>query len=138
LSLQNFYVSDRKIVNENKQAKKKNTIPITVRQLEAIIRLSESIAKMSLSNVVTEAHVAEAHRLFQISSIAAASNGLIVSHDIPPELAPTIIKIEEAIRRRISIGAKISYNKLLEELLVRHSSNKAIEFVKFSFYYNFI
>ena len=35
-------------------------IPITVRQLEAIIRLSESLAKLTLSNVATEKHVEEA------------------------------------------------------------------------------
>lgn len=30
----------------------KQTIPITVRQLEAVVRLSESLAKMTLSNEV--------------------------------------------------------------------------------------
>jgi len=35
-----------------------------VRQLEAIIRLSEAVAKMSLSEKVEEKHIEEAHRLF--------------------------------------------------------------------------
>ena len=42
--LQNYYIEDRKKYNENK-IKKGNDIPVTVRQLEAIIRLSEAIAK---------------------------------------------------------------------------------------------
>ena len=41
--LQNYYIEDRKKYNENK-TKKGNDIPVTVRQLEAIIRLSEAIA----------------------------------------------------------------------------------------------
>ena len=126
--LKNFYVQDRKIVNENKKQKKKNTIPVTVRQLEAIIRLSEAIAKMSLSNVVTEAHVNESHRLFQISTLSAASMGFNLSYEIPTDLAPTIIKIEETVRRRLAIGSKIGYSKLVEELILRFSSQKAIEF----------
>ena len=125
--LKNFYVEDRKIVNENKKQKKKNTIPVTVRQLEAIIRLSEAIAKMSLSNIVTEFHVKESHRLFQISTLSAASRGFDLSYDIPSDLAPTIIKIEEAVRRRLAINSKIGYTKLLEELILRFSSQKAID-----------
>ena len=126
--LKNFYVQDRKIVSENKKQKKKNTIPITVRQLEAIIRLSEAIAKMSLSTVVTETHVKESHRLFQISTLSAASMGFNLSYDIPSDLAPTIIKIEEAVRRRLAIGSKIGYSKLIEELILRFNSQKAIEY----------
>jgi DNA replication licensing factor MCM5 len=38
-----------------------------VRQLEAIIRLSESIAKMRLSKEVNRSDVEEAHRLFSVS-----------------------------------------------------------------------
>ena len=126
--LQNFYVADRKNVNENK-SKSKSSIPVTVRQLEAIIRLSEAIAKISLSPVVTETHVQESHRLFQISTLSAASSGFSLNHDIPPELASVIMRVEESIRRRLAIGAKISYTKLIEELTLRFSTHKAIEYV---------
>jgi len=47
----------------------KNSIPITVRQLEAVIRLSESLAKMKLKTEVTDEEVDEAHYLFQISTM---------------------------------------------------------------------
>ena len=46
--LQNMYVTDRANSKDQQISKKTNGIPITVRQLEAIIRLSESIAKMHL------------------------------------------------------------------------------------------
>jgi DNA replication licensing factor MCM5 len=46
-----------------------NSIPITVRQLEAIIRLSESLAKMKLGSEVTKDEVDEAHYLFEISTM---------------------------------------------------------------------
>ena len=46
-----------------------------LRQLEAIIRMSESLAKMSLSPFATEVHVDEALRLFQVSTLEAAMSG---------------------------------------------------------------
>ncbi|KAJ1560701.1 minichromosome maintenance protein 5 [Cladochytrium tenue] len=50
----------------------KTSIPITIRQLEAIVRVSESLAKMSLSPYATERHVNEAIRLFNISTMSAS------------------------------------------------------------------
>jgi DNA replication licensing factor MCM5 len=51
--LQNIYVKDRqKALEQRKLRVSKNTIPITVRQLEAVIRLSESIARMKLRHEV--------------------------------------------------------------------------------------
>jgi DNA replication licensing factor MCM5 len=44
-------------------------------QLEAIIRISESLAKISLSSVATEEHVEEALRLFRVSTIQAVNVG---------------------------------------------------------------
>ena len=51
------------------------SILIFFRQLEAIIRMSESLAKMSLSPFATEVHVDEALRLFQVSTLEAAMSG---------------------------------------------------------------
>lgn len=109
--LQNLYVTDRQASKEQKISKKTNGIPITVRQLEAIIRLSEAIAKMHLEPVVNIKHVQEAHRIFKISTLNAASGGMGQSES-PNELLPVIKKIEEAIKRRVAIGTKISYPKL--------------------------
>jgi hypothetical protein len=56
-------------------ARHRSAIPITVRQLEAVVRISESLSKMQLTPFVTERHVDEALRLFQVSTIAAAQSG---------------------------------------------------------------
>ena len=45
------------------------------RQLEAIIRISESLAKMRLAPFATDADVDEALRLFQVSTLDAAMSG---------------------------------------------------------------
>lgn len=112
--LQNMYVTDRANSKDQKISKKTNGIPITVRQLEAIIRLSEAIAKMHLEPVVHTKHVEEAHRLFKISTLNAAQSGMTnsSSHEAPSELRDMTLKIEEAIKRRVAIGTKISYPKL--------------------------
>jgi DNA replication licensing factor MCM5 len=46
-----------------------------VSQLEAIIRITESLAKFSLSSVATEHHVDEAIRLFRVSTFNATQSG---------------------------------------------------------------
>ena len=56
-------MADRQKANEQKKYSK-NTIPITVRQLEAIVRLSEALAKMRLKSEVSSDDVSEAHYLF--------------------------------------------------------------------------
>lgn len=70
--LQNLYVKDRASSKDQRLNKKTSGIPITVRQLEAIIRLSEAVSKIYLDPVVTTRHVEEAHRLFKISTLNAA------------------------------------------------------------------
>eukprot|EP00970_Alexandrium_tamarense_P002380 scaffold344_cov189-Alexandrium_tamarense.AAC.5 len=48
-------------------------IPITVRQLEALVRVSESLAKMRLDSQVQSEDIAEALRLFKVSTMTANS-----------------------------------------------------------------
>ena len=48
------------------ETEKRIAIPITVRQLEAIVRISESLAKMELQPFVVDRHVEESLRLFQV------------------------------------------------------------------------
>ena len=68
--LQNIYVADRRKAQEYRTlTNAKSSIPITVRQLEAIIRLSESLAKMKLKSDVTTEEVDEAHYLFELSTL---------------------------------------------------------------------
>lgn len=121
---------DRAASKEQKISKKTNGIPITVRQLEAIIRLSESIAKMHLDNIVQPKHVDEAHRLFKVSTLNAAASGMSNAsvNDTPKELTELVTKIEEAIVRRVAIGTKISYPKLQQEMLNRFDNARAIDY----------
>ena len=50
-------------------------VPITVRQLEAITRIAESLARMTLQEEATEDHVREAIRLFKHSTMDAVKSG---------------------------------------------------------------
>ena len=58
-------------------------VPITVRQLEAIVRISESLARMQLQVDVTEGHVQQAMDLFKTSTMdavrAGATEGMVSS-----------------------------------------------------------
>lgn len=63
-----------------KDGEKRISIPITVRQLEAVIRIAESLAKMSLQPFATDVHVNEALRLFQVSTLDAAMTGSLAGN----------------------------------------------------------
>ena len=65
--LKNRYVLMRNSSREvEEEGEKRLAIPITVRQLEAVVRISESLAKMALQPFVTDANVEEALRIFQV------------------------------------------------------------------------
>ncbi|KAI9023295.1 MCM2/3/5 family-domain-containing protein [Hyaloraphidium curvatum] len=122
--LADHYVGIRKEVKDmERDQKKRSTIPITVRQLEAIIRLSESLAKMRLSQHATEEDVDEALRLFKYSTIDAIRTGQMdgVSRN---ELAGKVQQAEEMIRRRVPIGTRTS-EKILKDYLVSQNFTDA-------------
>lgn len=50
-------------------------VPITVRQLEAVVRISEALARMQLQVNVTQSHVAAALDLFKASTMDAVRSG---------------------------------------------------------------
>ena len=106
--LQNYFVSIRANAREQKEKHfGKQSIPITIRQLEAIIRISEANAKMEMQENVTEAHVAEAIRLFDVSTVDAINNsGLLASANefIPPAYAAEVQQAENVLKRIIPIG----------------------------------
>lgn len=55
--------------------KRAGNVSFGCRQLEAIIRIAESLAKMKLQPFATEVDVEEALRLFQVSTLDAAMSG---------------------------------------------------------------
>ena len=97
------------------------------RQLEAIIRISESLAKLTLSPVVQNHHVDEAIRLFKFSTMDAVSAGSADGMS-RGELNQEMNKIEKEIRRRLPIGWSTSYQSLVKELVNQQGySSHALE-----------
>merc|ERR1711872_27492 len=74
--LKNKYVLMRNSSREiEEEGEKRLAIPITVRQLEAVVRISESLAKMELQPFATDSHVDEAIRIFQVSTLSPLNQG---------------------------------------------------------------
>ena len=103
--------------DDNDQA----VIPITVRQLEALVRLSESLAKMRLQEEVQPEDVAEALRLFKVSTMNANASGQGPTGGAPSVMsaaAPSreeMTRTESFLRSRLSIGAVVNRQRILEE-----------------------
>ena len=96
-------------------------------QLEAIIRISESLAKMTLTPIVQVHHVEEAIRLFKFSTmdaVAAGSADGLSRQDLNEEMT----RIEAEIRRRLPVGWSTSYQSLVKEFVTQQGySSHALE-----------
>jgi DNA replication licensing factor MCM5 len=116
--LSSHFVDIRRQVHQVEQeANERSSIPITVRQLEAIIRVSESLAKMTLSTTVNKEHVAEAVRLFSASTMDAVNNG--ADSGVRKDLNDQVAQIEEEIKKRIPVGFSANYRALVEHFVGR-------------------
>ncbi|CAD6890715.1 unnamed protein product [Tilletia controversa] len=115
--LSSHFVSLRKhIAQVERDNDERSSIPITVRQLEAIVRMSESVAKVTLSPTVKEEHVDEAIRLFKFSTMDAVQAGSVEGMT-RGELQEEVQKLEREIKRRLPIGWTTSYAKLRSEFV---------------------
>lgn len=116
--LSSQFVSIRKqlLINEL-ESTERSSIPITIRQLEAIIRITESLAKLELSPVAHERHVDEAIRLFQASTMDAASQDPIGGMNGNTNIMAEIRRIEQELKRRLPIGWSTSYQTLRREFV---------------------
>ncbi|KAI3387077.1 hypothetical protein SNEBB_000642 [Seison nebaliae] len=121
------YVEMRQSTLQN-GSNKQLQIPITIRQLEAIIRMSEAIAKMKLAAFASEQDIQEALRLFKVSTLAAASSGHLsggegfVSNMDQSEMH----NIELQIKRRIMIGSQVSQTTILQDFIRQGFSEQSI------------
>ncbi|GMH60385.1 hypothetical protein TrST_g5649 [Triparma strigata] len=94
-------------------------VPITVRQLEALVRLSESLAKMRLAAEVAAEDIAEALRLFRVATMAASetdsNNGqdLLAAANGPNR--DDYEKAEKFLQSRVAVGTTVNKQKLIEE-----------------------
>jgi len=115
--LSSHFVGLRKQVQQvERDTNERSSIPITVRQLEAIIRISESLAKMTLSPIVAEHHVDEAIRLFKYSTMSAVEASTSSLDGLSRgEMMDEVGRIEKEIRRRLPVGWSTSYQSLVKE-----------------------
>ncbi|KAK5647912.1 hypothetical protein RI129_002804 [Pyrocoelia pectoralis] len=112
-----------------REVDKKNVIPITVRQLEAIIRMSESLAKMQLLPFATESHVNEALRLFQVSTLDAAMSGSLMgvegfTSDHEHEM---LVRIEKLLKKRFAIGIQVSQQIVIQSFVQQQYPEAAVK-----------
>mmetsp|Transcript_1796 Transcript_1796/g.4176 ORF Transcript_1796/g.4176 Transcript_1796/m.4176 type:complete len:754 (+) Transcript_1796:239-2500(+) len=95
------------------------TVPITIRQLEAVVRIAESLAKMELAFEATPAHVTEAIRLFKVSTLNAANNGAAPGDlsSLGRDQVREVQAVEDQIKRRVPIGSTVPQRKLIDEFV---------------------
>ncbi|KAG6869157.1 hypothetical protein C0993_012256 [Termitomyces sp. T159_Od127] len=126
--LSSHFVGLRKEVQKvERDNDERSSIPITIRQLEAIIRISEALAKMTLSGVVKNHHVEEAIRLFKFSTMDAVSAGSVDGLS-RGELNEEMGRIERELRRRLPVGWSTSYQSLVREFVTQQGfSSHALE-----------
>ncbi|KAF1346139.1 DNA replication licensing factor MCM5 [Delphinella strobiligena] len=121
--LSSHFVSIRKqVARAEADANQRSSIPITVRQLESLVRITEALAKLTLSPIATEQHVDEAIRLFLGSTMdavlhqggdAASGAGLSGNRELMEEIA----KVEDEIRRRLPIGWSATVKQLRQDFV---------------------
>ena len=116
--LKNRYVIMRNGTKEiEDDTRKRLAIPITVRQLEAIIRISESLAKMELKPFAIDKHVDEALRLFQVSTLDAATSGSLSGAEgfTTQEDQELLSRVERQLKKRFAIGSQVSEHSILTD-----------------------
>lgn len=113
--LGNIYVQLRETARRTAAEEKSDqpAVPITVRQLEALVRISESLARMALQEEVTPAHVARAQQLFEASTMDALTAGLV---EVGQQQIQQYSAVMERIKQRIQIHGTISLQRLLEDM----------------------
>lgn len=121
-AVQDLYVEKRSQLREHTN-NKKGGIPMTVRQLEALIRLSEAIAKTRLSSNVIKSDVQRANRIFEISTENSIKLGIQVNASDDPE----VTKIEQIIKNVLPLNTKTSYQGLIEQVSCRVNNSILIE-----------
>jgi len=84
--------------------------------LEAVIRISESLAKMELADQVNVDHVKEALRLFQVSTLFAATSNFGDGGG-SAEFMDEVKKAEKWLERRVAIGAAVSYEGIKKRMI---------------------
>jgi DNA replication licensing factor MCM5 len=132
--LKNQYISIRSQMHQRAtdlgQSNQASAIPITVRQLEAIIRISESLARMEMSHIANVNHVNEAIRLFKVSTFQAATT---TTGDVSGSAGfmKQVQRAERHLKSRIAIGNMLQRSRLRDELVVaQHDENAVLKAIQ--------
>jgi len=116
----------RKSILQSQGEDAQATIPITVRQLEALVRISESLAKMRLDSEVRIEDVNESLRLFRVSTMAAnatdqtkvlggGAGGQSILGGAGSNNREEFERAQGFLRCRLAIGSTVNKQKLIEE-----------------------
>ncbi|KAJ2784101.1 minichromosome maintenance protein 5 [Coemansia javaensis] len=125
--LSSFFVAMRaQLWSLERDSTERSVIPITVRQLEAVVRISEALAKISLSPVATIEHVDEAIRLFRMSTMDAVQSGQ-GDGTTRSDLSSEMRRIEHEIRRRLPIGSQVSVRAIKQDFVAQGFSAHAVD-----------
>ncbi|KAK5914570.1 hypothetical protein CgunFtcFv8_009002 [Champsocephalus gunnari] len=127
--LKNRYVVMRSGAREHeRETDKRPSIPITVRQLEAVVRIAESLAKMKLQAVAGEEEVDEALRLFQVSTLDAAMSGSLSGAEgfTSVEDQEMVSRVEKQLKRRFAIGSQVSEHSIVQDFTKQKYPEHAI------------
>jgi DNA replication licensing factor MCM5 len=81
-----------------------SVVPITVRQLEALVRVTEAVAKASLAAVATSEHVKVALSLFRKSTLAAAQKGLGTGEVLGEDARRRVQACEARVLKVVGLG----------------------------------
>lgn len=122
------YVHIRSRVRESLRDKpgESQVVPITVRQLEALIRLSESLAKMRLSAEATVTDVQEAIRLFRVSTLAASESHPALL-GTAGQSAQDVKRAEEFLKSKIGIRVTANAKAVTEEAVLQGHSFDSVK-----------
>ncbi|KAK7808000.1 hypothetical protein U0070_016390 [Myodes glareolus] len=127
--LKNRYIIMRSGARQHERdSDRRSSIPITVRQLEAIVRIAEALSKMKLQPFATEADVEEALRLFQVSTLDAALSGNLsgVEGFTTQEDQEMLSRIEKQLKRRFAIGSQVSEHSIVQDFTKQKYPEHAI------------
>lgn len=123
--LSSHFVSIRRqVARAEADANQRSSIPITVRQLESLVRITESLAKLELQPIATEKHVDEAIRLFLGSTMdavmsAGGDTSALGAAGGNREMVEEVHKVEEELRRRLPMGFTASLATLRRDFVDR-------------------
>ncbi|KAJ2610602.1 minichromosome maintenance protein 5 [Coemansia sp. RSA 1365] len=125
--LSSFFVAMRaQLWSLERDSTERSVIPITVRQLEAVVRIAESLAKISLSPVATIEHIDEAIRLFRMSTMDAVQSGQ-GDGTTRTDLSAEMRRVEQEIRRRLPIGSQVSVRAIKNDFTAQGFSAHSID-----------